>query len=595
MNRKSFKNKSIMKYRMVFVFLLFFLICIALIGRLAYVMIFKSDEYKTMAIKQWTSIIKIHPKRGKILDRNGDELAVSINVYRVDLDLKTLRKYIEHKKIPSKKVADKLAVILDMDSSNILKTINKTVNGKKISAAMLKRRIDKDTADKIRKLHINGVVISNDTKRYYPNKNFLAHVLGHTNYDGKGLNGVELMYDKYLKGQAGKKIVETDSRKNELPYSTCKYEKPIEGYNVMLTIDDKIQHFIEKAAEKALIEKRAKAVTILVMNPNTGEVLGMVNKPDYDPNNPWEEGVESNELQKLWRNRAVSDTFEPGSIFKVITAATALSEKIVNPETYSVVCNGGKKVGNTYIHCWKTRGHGRENFVDILRNSCNVGFIDVGQKIGVHRLNKYIKIFGFGKKTGIDLNGEAKGIIKSENKVTKLDLASMSFGQVNTVSCIQYLTAFNAVANGGYWIKPHVMEKVVKVQENKEVIKKEFKKEEKRILRNEVTAKLRGYLEKVVSNGVGKNTYIKGYHIGGKTGTAQKVKGRGYGEGKYVSSFVGMAPVDNPKITVMVSVDEPNAENNQYYASYAATPVAKEVFYDIFNYLGWKPDDSNEK
>lgn len=594
MAKRIYKDRGTMRKRMVWVFLIFLLVFFALVSRLFYLMVYKSPEYKKKAVSQWTSIVQIDPKRGDILDRNGNELAISANVYRVDLDLNTLRAYMKDKKISEVAVSKKLAEALDMDQLEVLKTIKKTINGKQIGAAILARRIEKEKADKVRNLDIEGVVISGDTKRYYPNGNFLAHAMGHTNSDGKGLTGIELVYDEYLRGTKGKKISETDSRRKDLPYSIARYEKPIDGYDVVLTIDQMIQHFAEKAADEALRVNKAKAVSILVMDPSNGEVLAMVNKPDYNPNNPWEENLSYEELQQKWRNRIVSDTFEPGSIFKVVTATAALSEKVIDPSSYSVVCNGSRRIGSNTIRCWKTSGHGTQSFVDILKNSCNVGFMDVGEKVGAEKLNKYIKAFGFGKKTGIDLNGEAVGIIKPTEKITNTDLATISFGQTNTVSCIQYMTAFNAIANGGKWIRPHMLKEISRNIEGKEVVYKEYDKyDQKQIIDKNIAEQLRGYLEKVISEGGGRKAFIDGYHIAGKTGTAQKVINGKYASGKYIASFGGMAPANNPKISIMVSIDEPDPSN--YYAGQIATVVAKQVFYDIFNYLAFKTDASGEE
>lgn len=591
MSKNHYRDKTILRKRVIAVFFVFTLIFVLLICRLFFLMVIKAPELKEKAINQWTNSIKIDPIRGKILDRNGNVLAFTANVYRVDLDLNTLRSYMSSKKISDVEIAEQLSEALDMDSEDVVNIINKTINGKPIGAAILKRRIDKEQADKVRSLNIDGVVVSEDTKRYYPNGNFLAHVLGHTNSDGKGLTGVELVYDSYLSGKPGYKIAETDMTRKQLPYSIADYEKAINGYDVILTVDEMIQHFAEKAAEQALKDNNAKAVSIIVMDPNNGEVLAMVNKPDYDLNNPWEGNPTYDELQKRWRNRAVSDTFEPGSVFKIVTATAALSEGIANENSH-FYCKGSKEVDGRVIHCWKTIGHGEQDFADILKNSCNVGFMDLGEKLGAEKLNKYIKAFGFGQKTGIDLNGEAVGIIKSSKSITPVDLATISFGQTDTVSCIQYITALNAIANGGKWIRPHVMKQIVTNDDEKKIITTYDKQDEKQIIDEDVAKQLRGYLEKVVSEGGGKKAYIEGYHIAGKTGTAQKVINGKYVSGKYISSFGGMAPADDPKITVMVSIDEPDPSN--YYASQTAAPVAKQLFYDIFNYLALKPDGSAE-
>nr|WP_272507363.1 stage V sporulation protein D [Clostridium aestuarii] len=582
---------------MLGVFGILFLLFFGLVCRLSYLMIVKSGEYKNIATAQWTNEVKIDARRGKILDRNGHELAVSANVYRVDLDMNTLRKTKDKNNISYEDIAVKLADAIDMEKDEIIKILNKKLpNGLPMGSATLKRRIEKEEADKVRNLKIRGVIVSPDTKRYYPNGNFLAHVLGHTRSDGKGLTGVELKYNKYLAGIPGVKISETDIKKQELPYTISEYTKPVPGNDIILTIEDMIQHFCEKAAEQALIDNKAKAVTIIAMNPQNGEILGMANKPDYNPNSPWEEGISFGELQKKWRNRAVSDTFEPGSIFKVITGAAAMSEKVIDEDSYTITCHGGKKIGRRTLHCWNWRkgGHGTEKFVDIFKNSCNVGFMDLGERLGAERLNKYIKAFGFGQKTGIDLPGEARGIVKKTENISETDLATISFGQTNTVTCIQYLAALNTIANGGVWIRPHVMKEIVHYDENNEkIIDKKFENNgKKRIADEDVMARLRGYLEKVVSEGGGGKAAVEGYNIGGKTGTAQKVVNGRYASGKYIASFAGIAPVSankKPKITLLISIDEPDPSN--YYGGQIAAPVAKQVFTDIFNYLALKENN----
>lgn len=595
MAKKTYIDRATIKRRMFMVLCILFVLFFLLTVRLTYLMVFQSEKYKSIANEQWTSQVKIDAKRGKILDRNGNELALSANVYRVDLDMNTLRTTMSKKKLTQDQVAEKLSKALDMDVKDVNTVLNKKLkSGLPLATAILARRIEKENADKVRALNLLGVNISEDTKRYYPNGNFLSQVIGHTNSDGVGLTGVELKYDSYLKGKAGELVSETDQKSQYLPYTISKYTKPENGKDVVLTIDEMIQHFAEKAALDAMKVNKAKAVSIIVMDPNTGEILAMANTPGYDLNNPWKDGASYDELQASWRNRAVSDTFEPGSIFKVITASAALSEKVVN-EKSSFNCTGSLKVGGRTIRCWKTSGHGQQNFIDILKNSCNVGFMKVGALLGKERLNKYIYNFGLGKKTGVDLPGEASGIVKSTKTITESDLATISFGQTDTVSCIQYLTAFNAVANGGTLITPHVMKKIVGYDDNdNENYKQEYSNYNKRkILDSEVAKTLRGYLEQVVSKGGGAKAFIDGYHIAGKTGTAQKISGKGtYADGKYIASFVGMAPADNPKVTVMISIDEPDPSN--YYAGQIAAPVAKQIFYDIFNYYSIKSDASPE-
>ena len=562
-------------------------------------MIVKGKEYKDKAILQWTSDVRIAPQRGRILDRNGKELAISANVFRVDLDLNSLRQTTTRNNLTMEDVAPELAEILEMDSKKVLSILTQTnAKGKPIGAAILKRRVDKDKADKIvdysEKTKLRGIVITGDTKRFYPNNNFLANVLGHTNSDGNGLTGVELYYDKYLSGIPGIQITETDRKSEDLPYKVSDYTKPINGKDVVLTIDEMIQYFCEKAAEQAMIDNKAAGVSIIAMNPNNGEILGMVTKPDYNPNDPWDLSKSFDENQKAWRNRAVSDTFEPGSIFKVVTATAAMEEKLVDDHD-RFVCNGSTVVGSHRIKCWKTTGHGSQSFVDILKNSCNVGFMELGRRLGPEKLNKYVYLFGFGKKTGIDLNGEALGIIRKTKDMTNADVATTSFGQSNTLSSVQFLTALNAIANGGKLITPHVMKEIVSYDDlnNKKILQAYSNYNERKIIDEPIAKELRGYLEQVVENGGGKKAFIAGYHIAGKTGTAQKVINGVYAPGKYVSSFAGMAPADKPQISILINIDEPDP--TWYYGGQIATVVAKQVFNDIFNYLSFKSDASNEE
>ncbi|AGK97735.1 stage V sporulation protein D [Clostridium pasteurianum] len=593
MGKKMYRDNVIIKNRLFFVLLIFILIFSLLICRLFKVNVILSPKYKKMAIDQWTSEVKISAKRGRILDRNGQELAVSGNVYRIDLDLSTIRTDLNStKKMDMNTLAQKLAEDTGMKPEDVSKLLNyKLPNGSPAGSATLIRRVEKSVADKVSQLKVNGIIVSPDTKRYYVNNNFLAQVLGHTNSDGKGLTGVELEYDNYLSGTPGKRIAEIGRNSSNLPYTISDYTKPVNGKDVVLTIDENIQEFAEKNAEQALSDNKAKAVSIVVANPKNGEILAMVNKPDYNPNDPWQKGKSFNELQSEWRNRAVNDAYEPGSIFKVITATAAMEEKVVKA-TDQFNCTGSITIAKKIIHCWKRTGHGQESFVDIIKNSCNVGFAALGQRLGAANLNKWINDFGFGQKTGIDLPGEAKGIIKPTNKISPVDVATIAFGQANTVSMVQYLSAFDAVANNGVWVKPHVMKKIVHYDSNnKEIVDKNYDDYgTKKIMDENVAKELRGYLEQVISDGGGKKAFIDGYHIAGKTGTAQKPNpnGGGYESGKYVASFAGMAPANDPQVTVMISIDEPDPSN--YYAGQIATPVAKQMFSDIFNYLNIKAD-----
>lgn len=595
--KQKFTDRFLTKKRALVTMFIFYIFIFAIVVNLFKVMIIKGEEYYAIAEDQWTSSVKIQARRGSILDRNLKEFAVSANVYRVDLDLKTIREYLEKNSMTYEDIAVKMAESLDMNVEKVLKVLNtKDSKGNPAGSAYLIRRVEKSKVDKIKELKISGIIISPDTKRYYPNNSYLSHVLGSTDIDGKGLTGIELIYDDELTGVDGFRIVELDAKSRDLPYSISEYIDPIDGKNVVLTIDEKIQFFAEKAASQALIDNKAKAVSIIVTNPENGEILAMVNKPDFNPNTVRDEVATYDELQKIWRNRAVNDIYEPGSIFKIITSIAAIEEGIISDKD-SFVCEGHKEVGGRIIHCWKRTGHGSQNFAEILQNSCNVGFMEIGERLGAETLNKYIKKFGFGEKTQLDLPGEAKGIIKKTENISSVDLATISFGQTNASTPIQILTAVNAIANDGVWVRPHLLKEISYYDDEfNYVVDRKFDDYGERRVASEQSAKLmRELLEKVVSEGSAGRAFIEGYEIAGKTGTAQKVDPETgtYGVGKYISSFVGFAPAHDPKVSVFISVDEPSA--GEYYAGVITTPVARQLFSDLFNYLSIDISSSDEE
>lgn len=586
-------KKNNLKHRFMVIFIFLFLIFFSLVGRLFYIMAVTADKYKSKAYEQQKSEIKINAKRGRILDRSNNELAISVNVYQIDLDLITLKDTLKNKNMTFDELADKLVPIVNMKKEDIIKVFNTTLpSGLPASSAILKRQVEKAEVDKIKALNIRGIVISPDTKRYYANSNFLSNVLGRINYQGKGISGVELSYDKELSGVPGTLTYEKDVKNNQLPYEDQQYVKPVDGKDVILTIDETIQDYVEKAAEKALVDNKAKAVNIMVMNPKNGEILAMTSKPSYDPSKPQKDSEGSKGASNIWKNPSVQDTFEPGSIFKVITAAAALENNIGVNDGYT--CGGSIKIGTTVIHCWNLDGHGNESFVDIIKNSCNVGFAQLGGKLGKDKLLAFAQKMGFGQKTGIDLPGESPGILRKPDQVNAVDLASIAFGQGLGVTQVQYMAAFNAIANGGTWVKPHVMKSIAHLDDNnKMAVDKEFSDyNKKKVFDTNLAASLRGDLEKVVTEGVGKNAFAEGLNIGGKTGTAQvadPATGR-YAPGVYMSSFAGMAPISDPKITILVSVDEPDSSN--YYAGDVSAPVARELFKQIFNYMAIKGEEN---
>ncbi|MDV4150664.1 stage V sporulation protein D [Clostridium sp. AL.422] len=592
MNRKSYRDKALMKKRISLALIVLICLFSLLMIRLSYIMIVKREDYALGAEEQWTSEVKIDARRGRILDRNGVELAVSANVYRVDFDLNSIKGHLRKENLTNNDIAPEIAEALSMEEKKVLDKLNtKLPSGADAGAAILVRRIEKEQADKVKNLNIPGVIVSPDTKRYYPNGNFLAHVLGSTNIDGQGLTGIELEYNDYLSGTPGLRISELSKYNDELPYTISEFTSPINGKDVVLTIDANLQAFAEKIAEEGYNDNLAKQVSIIIMDPNNGEILAMVNKPDFDPNNPYE-GAENYEgeslaekVQKMWRNHLVNDTFEPGSIFKVVTMIGNLEEGLVK-EDDTFVCNGSLKIGPHTIKCWKTSGHGTQTLPEILQNSCNVGFMEIGKRIGKEKLNEYIKKLGFGQISGVDLPGEAKGITKKTEDINEADLATISFGQTNTVNAVQYMTAYNSIINGGKLIQPHLMKEITSVNDKGEnVVEESFEPNIVDVLTEEKTAILRDYLERTVSYGGSSKAYVEGYHVGAKTGTAQKVnpKGGGYESGKYISSLAGFAPADDPQVTVFISIDEPGT--GTYYAGQIVAPLANELFTDIFNYM----------
>lgn len=601
MAKKYFVDKVQMKKRMVVCMIVAFLVFIGLSTRLAYIMFVKESDYKALATQQWTSDVRINAKRGQILDRNGNALAVSANVYRADLDLNTLRKDLETNAESTENIAKTMedvatgiCDILGEEYEDVLHILtNPLPNGNPRGSAILKRRIEKEVADALTEYseanNIRGIVISADTKRYYPNGDFASHVIGHTNSDGEGLTGLELYYNKYLAGVPGIRISEIDQKSEDLPYTISEFTEPIDGRDVTTTLDENIQYICEKLAEEALSDNEAKAVSIMVTDPNTGEILGLANAPDYDLNNPWPEGMTDDDIQALWRNRMVSDAYEPGSVFKVVTATAAIQEGVTS-ENDTFNCTGSLTIGGRTIHCWKTSGHGSQTFQEILMNSCNVGFMTLGERLGAETLTKYIKMFGLGSKTGIDLPGESAGLIKNPSDISVTDLATISFGQTNTLTGIQYMRAFNAIANGGYLITPHLMKQITHLNSEGElVVDAEYEVNKEKVFDSETMEQMRLNLEQVVASGGASKAYIDGYRIGGKTGTAQKVDtvNGGYASGKYLATFVGMAPVENPQYTVYVSIDEPNP--SLYYAGQIAAPVGQKLFNELFNYSELKP------
>lgn len=585
------KEASIkIKKRILFVMAVFFLSFVLLVGRLFYLQLIKGEELKKRAFSQWTRERLVAPKRGSIVDRNGKILAMSITAETVVASLNQIK--------DKEWTAKVLSGILQMDYQKILNKLNT----KGVSDIYITRNIDKEKADRIRKYALPGIYLTGGTKRVYPNGNFLAQVLGFTGIDDQGLSGLELYYDKYLRGKPGAISAQTDASGRAAPFSEEFFKKPVDGYDLMLTIDETIQHFAEKYAQKALYDNKAKSVTIIVEKVKTGEILAMTSKPDFDPNKPFEliykdrfpdfdklSQAEKNKIvQSMWRNRALTDTYEPGSTFKIVTAAAGLEEGVVN-ENSQFYCRGYVKVANAILKCWRYYNpHGSENFVEGVQNSCNPVFIEVGQRLGKEKLYKYINLFGFGQKTGIDLPGEAKGIVQPLSKVGPVELATISFGQGISATPIQVISMINAVANDGVWVQPHVVKAIY--DKDKKLIKSFDTPRKRRVLDQDVARRLKTILQSVVTNGTGHNAYLLGYKVAGKTGTSQKYDKTSK---KYIASFGGFAPADNPEVSVLVIIDEPDP--SLYYGGLIAAPVARDLLNDILRYLDIQPQYTAEE
>lgn len=574
------------KKRLLFVFAFVVVLASALILRLGFLQIVKGEELKKGALAQWTKGIDIKSRRGVIYDRKGKKLAVSISastVWASPADIKAK---------DARNTAKEVARILKLDEEAVYAKITKKIGNEKI-----KQWITKEEAEELRKLKLRGIEIVDDNKRYYPYGNFASFVLGFTDIDNNGLYGIERTYDEYLTGTPGRWVKTTDAASRQLPFDGEKIYEPADGLSVVLTMDETIQHFADKATEEAIVRTQAKNISVIVMDPATGDILAMSSKPDYDPNSPrtslnpqtqkeWD-NLPIEELQNrwydAWRNFAINDSYEPGSTFKLITAATGIEENAANLDTH-FFCNGFiRDIRGAVFKC--PRAHGDQTLVEAMNNSCNIAFINLGRKTGKENLYKYIKAFGFGETTGIDLNGEQKGIIPVNTDVIKdVNLATMSYGYGVAVTPMQLVNAVSAIANGGNLMKPRLVKELI---DSDGKVVTTYEPEIKRSVISENTSKkMLEMMESVVSEGTGNNAYIPGFRVGGKTGTAQKIIDGRYTPGKYIGSFTGVAPVDDPKIAILVVVDEPVGP---YYGGTVAAPIAKSIIEDTLNYLEVAP------
>lgn len=565
------KSNTEIKKKTFTIVLLCLLVMIVLVGRLINIMVFKSDYYQKKADDLHERERNIKAARGEILDRNGVVLAANKTVCTVS---------VIHSQITDKeKVIEVLTECLGIDRAEIVKKVEKVSSREKI-----KSNVDKEIGDKIRQYNLDGVKVDEDYKRFYPYGSLASKVMGFTGSDNQGIIGLEVQYDKFLMGKDGKILTETDAYGIERENIVEKRVEAVKGDNLVTSIDYNIQEYVTQAALKVREEKAANYVAIIVMNPQNGEIYAMVNVPEFDLNKPYELNIEQAEgekkmdaLNKMWRNQSINDTYEPGSTFKIVTATAGLETGVVNVNsTFS--CPGFRVVEDRRIRCHKVSGHGSENFVQGTMNSCNPVFIDVGLRIGKENYYTYLKRLGLLEKTGIDLPGEAKTIIHKIENVGEVELATMSFGQSFQITPLQLLRAVSAVVNGGTLITPHFGIRTVDMDNN---ITNEFEYPHvENVISEETSETMKYILEKVVSEGGGKKGQVEGYAISGKTATSEKLP---RGSGKYIGSFIGFAPSDNPQVIAICIVDEPVGV---YYGGTIAAPVVADIFSNILPYLG---------
>ncbi len=550
-----FKNIHI---RIKIVMLLIFFLFALIIGKVFYIQVFSYEKLNNYATGLWSRNLPIEANRGKIYDRNGVVLADNVTTTSLVL----IPNQIEDKE----KTAELIAPILGISYEDMYAHVSKKTSIERVHPEG--RRLDYETADKISDLELPGVYLLKESKRYYPYGEMLAHTLGFVGIDNQGLSGLELMYDEYLTGSYGAIKYFSDAKGNKLELSEI-YEQPQDGIDIYLTIDYNIQIALERELDNAISKYNPDQALGIVMDPKTGEVLAIASLPSFDPSN-----YEDYSTETINRNLPIWMTYEPGSTFKIITLATALEENLVDLEEEHFYDGGAVTVGGATIHCWKHGGHGDQTFLQVVENSCNPGFVDLGLRIGKETLFNYIDNFGFGEVTGIDLNGEASGIIFDIDKIGDLELATTSFGQGVSVTPIQQVTAVSAAINGGTLYTPYIVKSLNEPETNSIIVNNEPKVVRKVISEN-TSAKVRYALESVVANGTGRNAYIANYRVGGKTGTAQKVQDGKYLVGNYITSFMGFLPADDPEVVVYVAID--NAKGVTQYGGTIAAPIAKNV------------------
>ncbi len=582
----------------ILTFFIAFAVLLSLLGvRLVFLQVFQGADLEQRAVEQQTRDNLVASHRGAILDRNYKALAQSSTAHTVTANPNEMHKA----KKDIGQTAALLAPVLEMDMEKIVTLLNKETNH-----VTLKRRVEDDVANAVRKLELTGVYLQEDAKRYYPYGNFASHVLGFVGNDNQGLGGIEAEYESELKGAPGRVIALKNALDTDMPFKEEKHIDPENGINVVLTIDEVIQHFAEKHLEQAYYDEKVQAgACAIVSDVKTGEILAMTTKSDFNLNDPFSlpedvleelrgitndeerQTAESNALQKMWRNKAVVDSYEPGSCFKIITGCMALEEGLITPDT-TFFCSGSKKVENYNIGCSHREGHGSQTFADAVKNSCNPAFIEVGQLVGKEKFKEYYKAFGFLDATGFDLPGEASGIFYADENYNEVELATASFGQGPKVTPLQLMAAVGAVANGGKLMKPYLVKELI--DNDNHVVKKTEPTVVRQVISQNTSEQMCAMLENTVANGTGQNAYIKGYRVAGKTGTSEKVP---RGSQKYIASFIAFAPANDPKVACLVVLDEPS--NGQYYGGAIAAPVVGKILEDTLRYMGVEPQYTEEE
>ena len=568
------KNKTYNKKKMLIVFLCALVVIIGLTGRLVYLMVFAAEYYQEKAKSLHEREREIKAARGEIIDRNGTVLATNKTVCTIS---------VIHSQIKEpERVIKELSSILGLEEETVRKRVEKVSSMERI-----KTNVEKEVGDKIRNLELDGVKVDEDFKRYYPFEELASKVLGFTGGDNQGIIGLEVGYENELKGQNGMILTTTDARGIELDGVAEDRIEPRAGNTLQISLDYNIQMYAQQMAEKVMEEKQAEKVAILLMNPKNGEILAMVNVPEFNLNEPFVLNTEGSEnltpeekqdaLNQMWRNGCINDTYEPGSTFKIITSSACLEEGVVKLDD-RFHCPGYKMVEDRKIRCHKVGGHGSETFVQGIQNSCNPVFIEIGLRLGTDDFYKYFEQFGLMGETGVDLPGEASTIMHKKENVGQVELATMSFGQSFQVTPVQMAATVSSLINGGYRVTPHFGVQVLDAKGKK--IETLHEGRGKRIVSEETSKTMQKLLESVVSEGSGKNAYVEGYSIGGKTATSQTLP---RSANKYISSFIGFAPAQDPQILGMCVIYDPQGI---YYGGTIAAPVIGDIFENIFPYLG---------